>query len=99
MTDDARPWLARYRAGTPAEIPLGGEGGFDSALAMFRASVAAHPDAPLIHYVGTTLSVADVDRASDALAAALVADGFAPGDRVAVYLQNVPQYVLTVLAT
>ena len=99
MTDDARPWLARYRAGTPAEIPLGGEGGFDSALAMFRASVAAHPDAPLIHYVGTTLSVADVDRASDALAAALVADGFAPGDRVAVYLQNVPQYVLAVLAT
>ena len=66
---------------------------------MFRASVAAHPDAPLVHYFGTTLSVADVDRASDALAAALVADGFAPGDRLAVYLQNVPQYVLAVLAT
>ena len=63
---------------------------------MFQASVAAHPDAPLIHYFGTTLSVADVDRASDALAAALVADGFAAGDRVAVYLQNVPQFVLTV---
>jgi len=98
MTDE-RPWLARYRAETPSDIPVSGEGGFESALAMFQASVAAHPDAALIHYVGTTMSVAEVDRASDALAVALVADGVAPGDRVAVYLQNVPQYVLTVLAT
>ncbi len=98
MSDD-RPWLARYRAETPSDISLGGEGGFDSALAMFSATVSAHPDAPLIHYVGTTMSVGEVDRASDALAAALVADGFGRGDRLAVYLQNVPQFVLAVLAT
>jgi long-chain acyl-CoA synthetase len=99
VTYDERPWLAQYRAGTPTDIPLGGEGGFASALAMFAATAAAHPGAPLIHYAGTTLSVADVDRMSDALAAGLVADGFAPGDRLAVFLQNVPQFAITVLAT
>ena len=36
---------------------------------------------------------------SDALAAGLVADGFATGDRLAVYLQNVPQFAIAVLAT
>jgi len=35
---------------------------------------------------------------SDALAAALMEDGFTGGDRVAVYLQNVPQFPITVLA-
>ena len=36
---------------------------------------------------------------SDALAAGLAADGFAPGDRLAVFLQNVPQFPIAVLAT
>ncbi len=51
-----------------------------------------------MHWFGRTLSLADIDRQSDALAAALVARGFTAGDRLAVYLQNVPQYVTAVLA-
>src|SRR3954452_17633022 len=98
MTYEDRVWLAQYRAGTPPDIPVGGEGGVASALAMFEATAAAHPDAPLIHYAGTTLTVTDVDRMSSALATGLVADGFAAGDRLAVYLQNVPQFAIAVLA-
>ncbi len=89
-----RPWLARYRTGTPADITVG----FPDALAMFRASVAAHPDRDLIRYFGSTISLADADRQSDALAAALVDRGFSAGDHLAVYLQNVPQFVLAILA-
>jgi long-chain acyl-CoA synthetase len=98
-----RPWLARYNPGMPADIPLAGVrrdgGGFANALEMFTESVAAGGDRPSVHYFSRTLTLADVDRASDALAAALVAHGFRGGDRLAVYLQNVPQYVVTVLAT
>jgi len=72
---------------------------FESALDMFRATAAASPDRPLVHYFGRTLTVREVDRASDALASALVERGFMAGDRLAIFLQNVPQFVLAVIAT
>src|SRR3954452_19421748 len=86
-----RPWLRLYDAGLPAGI----EPEHASLLALWRATVERAPDAPLIHYFDATLTVADFDRLSDALAAGL---GVARGDRVAVYLQNVPPFVITVLA-
>jgi long-chain acyl-CoA synthetase len=99
----ARPWLARYTAGMPTDIPVAGSrvggGGFAHALQMFTDAAHDHPDRPLVHYFNRTLTLSEVDRASDALAAALVSHGFGQGDRLAVYLQNVPQYVLAVLAT
>ncbi len=98
MAYEDRVWLAQYRADSPHDIPLGGEGGFASAADMFAATVAAHADKPLIYYAGTTLTVGEIDRMSSALAAGLVADGFAKGDRLAVYLQNVPQFAIAVLA-
>jgi long-chain acyl-CoA synthetase len=93
-----RVWLSEYRDSTPPDIPLGGEGGFSSAAEMFAATAAAHADKPLIYYAGTTLTVGEIDRMSSALAAGLLADGFAKGDRLAVYLQNVPQFAIAVLA-
>src|SRR5439155_19984059 len=62
-------------------------------------AAAAHPSRPLIHYFDRSITMAEVDQASDALAAGLVANGFGPGDRLAVYLQNVPQFVLAMVAT
>jgi long-chain acyl-CoA synthetase len=94
-TYDDRPWLARYDAGQPADITPS----FTDALSMFRAAAAAHPDQPLIHYFDRSITMAEADEASDALAAGLVDNGFGPGDRLAVYLQNVPQFVLAMLAT
>ena len=94
-TYEDRPWLARYDPGQPADITPE----FSDALSMFRAAAAAHPDLALIHYFDRSLTLAEVDDASDALAAGLLANGFAPGDRLAVYLQNVPQFVVAMLAT
>ena len=90
-----RPWLRQYTPGMPADIDVP----FESALEMFAATVARAPDAPLVRYFGTTLSVADVDRAGDSFAAALVSFGIGRGDRVALYLQNIPQFVIAVLGT
>lgn len=91
---DERPWLAQYDEGQPADIAPE----FTHALEMFRNSVSTGPDRPAIHYFGTTLSFREIDDLSDALAMALLRSGFQRGDRVAVYLQNVPQFPIAVLA-
>jgi long-chain acyl-CoA synthetase len=89
-----KPWLALYDEGKPERIDLEHRSG----LAMFQASVRRSPDSPLIHYLDSTLTVSEVDRMSDALAVGLLAAGVDPGDRVAVNLQNVPQFLIGMLA-
>jgi long-chain acyl-CoA synthetase len=69
-----------------------------TVLDMFRSTAAEAPDSPLLTYFDGVLSAADVDRVSDALAVALAEGGFTYGDRLALYTQNVPQYVIALLA-
>ncbi len=69
-----------------------------SVLEAFRATVAATPGGPVLRCPGRDLSAAEVDRRSDAFAVALLAGGLRLGDRVALYLQNDPQYVVALLA-
>jgi long-chain acyl-CoA synthetase len=72
-----QPWLARYRAGQPDSITPE----YGTMMEAFRASVARDPAAVAIRYFDGALTLADLDRASSALAAVLVARGFRPGDR------------------
>jgi long-chain acyl-CoA synthetase len=67
-------------------------------LAAFRAAVTTGPQRPMLVYFDTVLTYGDVDRMSDAFAVALADKGFGRGDRIALYLQNVPQYVIALLA-
>jgi long-chain acyl-CoA synthetase len=90
-----RPWLDRYDPGQPADIDVE----FVSALAMFEACVARDPDAPIIRYLGGVLTRRELDELSGAFAAALANAEFAAGERVALYLQNVPQFVIAMLGT
>jgi long-chain acyl-CoA synthetase len=71
----------------------------DTVLDMFRRTVADAPDSPLLAYFDGVLTARDVDRVSDALAVALADGGFTRGDRLALYTQNVPQYVIALIAT
>ena len=64
-----------------------------------RCDASEQPDRPAIHYFGGTLSWSEVDELSAALAAALAERGVGPGERVALLLQNVPQFPLAVLAS
>ncbi|MEX5719075.1 AMP-binding protein [Geodermatophilus maliterrae] len=90
---DERPWLALY-GDQPADYAVE----FDDALAMYRAGVAADPDGVALRYFDGTVTRRELDELTDGLAAGLLADGFAPGDRLAVYLQNVPQFVIAMVA-
>jgi long-chain acyl-CoA synthetase len=91
---DERPWLALY-GDQPADYTIE----FDNALDMFRASVARNPSGTALIYFDGRLTWQQLDELTDALAAGLLATGFARGDRLAVYLQNVPQFVIAMVAT
>ena len=88
------PWLAHYDAGQPAGITPD----FTDMLALFRASAARAPERPAMLYFDGALSFAELDRLSGALAGLLVQEGFAPGDRLALFLQNVPAFVIGLVA-
>jgi long-chain acyl-CoA synthetase len=90
---DERPWLARYGEGVPADI----EPEHRSGLAMFEATLERAPDATALQYFDAALSFREVDELTDGLAAGLGTLGVEAGDRVAVYLQNVPQFVLAMV--
>jgi long-chain acyl-CoA synthetase len=92
---DRRPWLARYPLWVPPDLEVPAP----SALEMFKRTAGEHPDAPAVHYLEATMSFSELDRVSDAFAAGLAADGLEKGDRVGVYLQNVPQFPIAMLAT
>lgn len=92
-TYDDKPWLALY-GDLPAEI----EPEFTSALAMFEAAVESAGDRTAVQYFDTVLTFADVGRLSDGLALGLADLGVERGDRVAAYMQNVPQFLVTMVA-
>ncbi|WP_214402149.1 class I adenylate-forming enzyme family protein [Pseudonocardia lacus] len=96
MTDyAARPWLPRYDAGQPHDISPE----FPDALGMFAATAARAPDADAVRYLGGRITYRELDALSDAFAAGLLDGGFTAGERVALYLQNVPQFVIGLLGT
>jgi long-chain acyl-CoA synthetase len=88
------PWLALYDEGLPARITPEHE----TALAMFRAALERAPDRDLIRYFDTGISVSRVDRLSSAVAVGLAELGTGRGDRIAILLQNDPQFVIGLLA-
>ena len=91
---DDRPWLSLY-GDQPADM----QPEFGDALEMFRAGLAADPSGTALTYFDGALTRTELDEQSDALASALLEGGFQPGDRLAVYLQNVPQFVICMVGT
>jgi len=66
---------------------------------VLRERVQENPAAIAIVFKGRAISVADLDRASDALAHSLVRLGVKHGDRVALLLPNAPQFMISQFAT
>ncbi len=92
---DERPWLRLYAAGIPHHI----EPEHGSMLDAFKHTAARFPDKTALQYFDSAISYRELDELSDSLAAALRAEGFEPSQRLAVYLQNIPQFPVAMLAT
>jgi long-chain acyl-CoA synthetase len=91
---DERPWLALYK-GQPADHQIE----HTDALQIFEAGLRRAPGQPALRYFDASISRRELDELSDALAVALLKRGFRRGDRLAVYLQNMPQFVIALVAT
>ena len=92
---DDKPWLSLYAEGQPARLAPE----FGDALAMFQAAVARNPQGDAIRYFDGRITLRQLDELTDAFAAGLLDSGFSRGDRVALYLQNVPQFVIGLVGT
>jgi len=92
-TPSRRPWHDLYKS-----VPLSISPASETALQMFQATLARAPDAPLVHYFDQSITAAQFDARSDALAADLQAREVMYGDRIAMYLQNIPQVMTVILA-
>ena len=67
---------------------------------MLSAQAGRYPDRPFIRMIsGESSSYAEVDRDTSVFAAGLARLGLQPGNRLAVILPNVPQFVLAVFAS
>ena len=90
---DVEPWTALYPAGVTAAGPA-----HESLVAAWHDRVGRDPDATALVYFDGRLSARELDEESDALAVALAELGTERGDRVGIYLQNIPQYAVVLLA-
>ena len=61
---------------------------------MFDAGVAQHGAAPLTDFLGARLTYAQIGAKAAAFAATLVDWGLVKGDRIGLYLPNVPDYLI-----
>ena len=62
---------------------------------ILRESANANPDKPLCHVNDLSFTYAQVDEISGRVASALLATGLERGDKVAVQLPNLPQFLFT----
>jgi long-chain acyl-CoA synthetase len=85
-----KPWLTQYDADQPAIL----KAQYNTALAIFEAAVVRKPNAVCVQYFDCALTFRLIGEMSDGLAAILARNGFVANDRLALYMQNIPQFLI-----
>ncbi len=88
---EERLWFQNWPSDVPKhlnypDVPL---------FELLRQTAKNHPKSPAIFYLGREITYEELDTLSDQFAATLENLGVEKGDRVALFLPNVPQFVLT----
>jgi len=89
MSDPEQIWRTAYRH--PGEWdqrfpPV-------SMVELFERSAHAHPEAPLLDFMGRRYSYGETLDGANRVACGLAALGYGRGDRIGLFLPNVPHYV------
>ena len=88
-----RNWLKNYPAGVPPHVNANE---YASLVELLNDSFTKYAHLPAYKFMGKDYSFRLIDEMSRAFAAYVQTLGFAPGDRVAIMLPNVPQYPVVV---
>ena len=90
-----KPWHKNYPPNMPTTIPYP-----ETPLhELLEKAAEKHPTQPAIHFMGKTITYQELSETVDHFAAALAKLGVKQGDRVAIYLPNIPQYIISFYAT
>ncbi len=88
-----RPWLAHYPPGVPGTVPVDT---YASLVPLLEESWTRHAARDAAACMGVRFSYGDIDERSRALGAWLQSKGVQRGDRVAIMMPNVPQYLVAI---
>jgi long-chain acyl-CoA synthetase len=86
-----KPWLSHYDKGVPASLapypskPL---------YSFLEEAAAKFPDRPCTIFQGRVVSYREMNELTDRMAAGLAAIGVRKGDRVGLFMPNIPQFVI-----
>ena len=92
-TATQRPWLAQYPSGVPATVAVDA---YASLVPLLEESWTKHAGRDAAACMGVRLRYGDIDERSKALGAWLQSKGVKRGDRVAIMMPNVPQYLVAI---
>ena len=87
---ESKPWLDKYADYVPKELPLPQK----SMIDLFEDSAQRVPDVDAIRYFDQTLSYSQLDDLANRFATLLTSRSIHKGDRIAVYTQNNPQFLI-----
>jgi long-chain acyl-CoA synthetase len=96
MTADAyqsRPWVMLY----PERLKAHSNFHDTNMLAVFRETARRYAGQDALRYFDRTISYSELDALSDRFANWLIEQGVNAADRVAIILQNMPQFVIAAL--
>lgn len=89
-TSQSRKWLSLYPEDYLPDLAPEAT----NALDHLRKTVQHHGQNPALYYFDKVISYKELDEMSDAFGCALRDLGVKEGDRVALYLQNIPQFII-----
>jgi long-chain acyl-CoA synthetase len=87
---ESKPWLERYANYVPKELPLPTR----SMVDLFEESAERTPDRDAVRYFDQKISYAELNDLANSFATLLASWGVEKGDRVAIYTQNNPQFLV-----
>ncbi|MEY2837758.1 MAG: hypothetical protein RJB60_57, partial [Pseudomonadota bacterium] len=91
----AKPWLAHYQAGVPAEIDYKI---YQSLTDLLDQAFKQHAKRDAVAFMDVRWTYQQLDDLSTALAAWFQSRGLAKGARIALMMPNVPQYMVAIAA-
>jgi long-chain acyl-CoA synthetase len=90
-----RPWLSAYPQGVPADINVTQ---YQSLVELLDSAFKKNANKLAYSFMGKSVSYAETDKLSQAMAAYFQSLGLAQGDRIAIMMPNVLQYPVAVAA-